>query len=70
MHRGLCFFQHLVMFKLKPRVGYRIIIMYYVMSYLDFVLFVRIGERNHYVINMRIVLTNIDRTLTKTRVLK
>ena len=40
------------------------------MSYLDFVLFVRIGERNHYVINVSAILTNIDRTLTTTRVIK
>jgi hypothetical protein len=39
------------------------------MSYLDFVLFVRTGERNHYVINMGIILTNINRTFTKTSIL-
>ncbi len=66
---GCVFFQHLALFKLKPRVDYRIIIMYCVMSYLDFVLFVRIDERNHYVINVSTILTNINSTLTKTRVL-
>ena len=48
------------MFKLKPRVDYRIIIMYCVILYLDFVPFVRIGERNNYVINMSTILTNIN----------
>jgi len=36
----------------------------------DFVLFVRTGERNHYVINVSAILTNINRTLTTTRVIK
>ncbi len=40
------------------------------MSYLDFVLFVRKGERNHYVINVSVILTNINRTLTTIRVIK
>jgi hypothetical protein len=44
------------------RVDYIIIIMYCVMSYLDFVLVVRTCETNHYIIN-------VNRTLTKTRVL-
>jgi hypothetical protein len=35
---------------------------------LDFVLFVRTVERNHYVINASTILTNINRTLTRTRV--
>ncbi len=39
--------------------------MYCVISYLDFVLFVRTGERNHYVINVSTILTNMNRTLLR-----
>ena len=63
------FFQHLALFKLKLRVDYRVIIMYFVISYLDFEQFVRTSEINHYVINVSTILTNINITLTKTRVL-
>jgi hypothetical protein len=35
------------------------------MSYLDFVLFIRTGERNYYVINVSTILTNMNRTLLR-----
>ena len=64
---GCVFFQHLTLFKLKSRVDYRIIIMYCVMSYLDFVLFVALfkleSRVNYIIIIMYCVMSYLDSVL-------